>query len=70
MTKGTNFKIIRGSWNNGEYKYNVQIIHNGVYCGHGRFCKTYNEAIQYANKEIREANGVRHFDHALRRETR
>lgn len=57
MSKANDFKIIRGNWGNGEYKYNVQLFYNGMYCGRGKFCKTYNEAIRYIDEKMREANG-------------
>lgn len=43
----TDIKIIEGTYNNGEYKFNVQVLHDNTYCGDGRFCKTYEEAKKY-----------------------
>lgn len=53
MTAEKDFKIIRGNWHNGEYKYNVQITYNGLYSGHGKFVRTYNEAIEYITNEMK-----------------
>lgn len=46
-------KIIEGNWNNGEYKYNVQVLYNGVYSGNGKFFRTREEAEEYS-KTIKE----------------
>jgi hypothetical protein len=48
----TDIKIIRGDWDGGKYSYNVQIYHNGAYCGHGRFVKSYAEAVDYITTEL------------------
>lgn len=53
MTAEKDFKIIRGNWHNGEYRYNVQITYNGLYSGHGKFVRTYNEAIEYITNEMK-----------------
>ena len=48
-------KIIEGSWNQGEYKYNVQVLHNGCYAGVGRFCRTLEEAQNYIQSVMEES---------------
>lgn len=48
----TAIKIIKGEYNKGELKYNVQLWHDNTYCGDGRFCKDYNEAKQYIIKRL------------------
>ena len=48
----TTTKIIEGNWNNGEYKYNVQIIYNGTYAGNGRFFRTREDAEAYSKSVI------------------
>lgn len=47
MNELTDIKIIKGNWQNGEYKYDVQLLYNGVYAGHGKFVRNYQEAKQY-----------------------
>lgn len=44
----TTTKIIQGNWNNGEYKYNVQVLYNGLYSGNGKFFRTREEAEAYS----------------------
>lgn len=56
MKNKIDFKIIQGNWCNGEYKYNVQKICNGVYSGNGRFVRTYGEAKNYIENELKERN--------------
>ena len=51
----TTTKIIEGNWNNGEYKYNVQVLCNGVYSGNGKFFRTRGEAEKYS-KTVKENN--------------
>lgn len=46
-------KIIKGNWNNGEYQYNVQVLHNGIYAGNGKFFRTYEEAKEYSETIIK-----------------
>ena len=53
MNELTDIKIIKGNWLNGEYKYNVQLLYNGVYAGHGRFTRSYKEAKQYIIKVLK-----------------
>lgn len=56
MDKITSIKITAGDYNagvDGVYKYNVQIFHNGTYSGHGRYYKTYAEAINYIINELK-----------------
>lgn len=36
-----------------DYPYNVQIFIEGCYSGRGNFCKTYEEARDYAEAETR-----------------
>ena len=53
MNKLTDIKIIKGNWLNGEYKYSVQLWYNGVYAGHGKFMRTYEDAKQYIIKVLK-----------------
>lgn len=41
-----------------DLPYNVQILFDGWYCGHGRFCRTLDEAKAYCEKEIVESYRV------------
>lgn len=51
MEKSLTFEIQRGSYGvNGEFNYNVQVFHNGIYAGEGRFCKTYDDIFDYIRK--------------------
>lgn len=53
MKNNVNFKVISGNWGNGEYKYNVQRLCNGVYSGQGRFARDYKEVLAYITKELK-----------------
>ena len=48
----TEFKIIKGSWENGEYNFNVQVLHDNIYCGIGKFVRTYRDALAYITDYI------------------
>lgn len=54
MNELTDIKLIQGNWQNGEYKYNIQLLYNGVYTGRGKFARTYEDAKQYIMKELKE----------------
>ena len=50
------FKVIKLESDHPAYKYgdryNVQLLMNGYYCGHGKFCKDMDEVENFIQCEI------------------